>query len=60
MLQTRFLFEVVNQNLLLGFIPESLGLFIFGIGLIVLAFGLRWLLKRIETEEVEPKAKEVN
>lgn len=35
------LFEVTNANLLFGFIPESFGLFVFGIGLIVFAIGLR-------------------
>ncbi len=43
-----FLFEVTNRNLLLGFMPESLGLLIFGIALILLANGLRGLMKRVE------------
>ncbi|MEP6901732.1 MAG: hypothetical protein ABJA66_08280 [Actinomycetota bacterium] len=43
-----FLFDVTNRILLLGFMPESLSLLIFGIGLIVLAIGLRRLMKRSE------------
>jgi hypothetical protein len=43
-----FLFDVTNRNLLLGFMPESLGLLIFGIGLILLTIGLRRILKREE------------
>jgi hypothetical protein len=42
------LLEITNQNLLLGFMPESLGLLIFGIGLIGLTVGLRWMLKHGE------------
>jgi hypothetical protein len=42
------LLQVTNQNLLLGVMPESLGLLIFGIGLVVLTIGLRWILKRSE------------
>lgn len=42
------LFEVANKNLLLGFIPESLGLLLFGIGLIAFAVSLRKILNRKE------------
>ena len=40
------LFQAANRNLLLGFIPESLGLLLFGIGLIVFAVSLRRILNR--------------
>ena len=40
------LFEVINKNLLLGFMPESLGLLLFGIGLIGFAVGLRRIFNR--------------
>jgi len=60
MLQTKFLLEIGNQSLLLGFIPESLGLLIFGVGLIVLTFGLRWIMNRVETQKVEPNAGKAN
>jgi hypothetical protein len=43
------LFEVTNANLLFGFIPESLGLFLFGIGLIVFAISLRRVFNWNET-----------
>ena len=43
-----FLFDVANQNVILGFIPESLGLLIFGVALILLTIGLRWIMKRSE------------
>jgi hypothetical protein len=43
------LFDVASQSLILGFVPESLGLLIFGVALVLLAIGLRSLLKRGET-----------
>ena len=43
-----YLFEVANQNSILGFVPESLGVLIFAVGLILSAFALRRLLKRSE------------
>lgn len=60
MLQTIFLLQAVNQNLLLGIVPESLGLLIFGVGLIGLTFGLRWILNRVETPKIEQKSKKLN
>jgi hypothetical protein len=58
-----FLFQVINQNLILGFIPESLGLLIFGVGLVFLTIGLRWIMKRGEKSvdgEIEKMAEKVN
>lgn len=43
-----FLFYVTNEGFILGLIPESLEILIFGVGLILLAIGLRWLMKRGE------------
>ena len=40
--------ELTNQNLLLGFVPESLGLLLFGIGLIALTMILRGVFRRFE------------
>ena len=45
-----YLMQATNQNLILGFMPESLGLLIFGIALIALTIGLRWILKKSESE----------
>ncbi|HLM62588.1 MAG TPA: PEP-CTERM sorting domain-containing protein [Pyrinomonadaceae bacterium] len=45
------LFELTNRNLLLGFMPESLGLFLFGVGLIGFAVSLRRVFNRRETIE---------
>jgi hypothetical protein len=42
------LLQVSNQNLLLGFIPESLGLLLFGVGLIALTMILRGIFRRVE------------
>jgi len=42
------LFDFLGQGLILGFVPESVGVLIFGLGLIFLAVGLRWFMKRIE------------
>ena len=40
------LLDTVNSNLLLGFMPESLGLLIFGVSLIFFAVGLRRVLSK--------------
>ena len=45
------LFEATNKNLLLGFMPESLGLLIFGVGLITFAGSLRWVFNRNEENQ---------
>jgi len=42
------LFDVASQSLILGFVPESFGVLFFGVGLVLLAVGLRWLMKRGE------------
>jgi hypothetical protein len=42
------LFDVATQSFILGYVPEPLGVLIFGIGLILLTIGLRRLLKRSE------------
>jgi len=47
------LFQAANRNLLLGFIPESLGLLLFGIGLIVFAVSLRKILNRKDETKSE-------
>lgn len=51
--------DVTNQNLLLGFVPESIGLLLFGIGLVVLTVILRRIFSRIEngTGQKQVKAK---
>ena len=41
-----FLFEIANLTSILGFVPESLGVLIFAVGLIVPAVALRRLMKR--------------
>lgn len=41
-------FETASKNLLLGFMPDALGLLIFGAGLIVFAWSLRWISNRRE------------
>ena len=40
------LFEVTNVNLLLGFMPESIGLLLFGVALVVFAVSLRRVFNR--------------
>ena len=42
-------FQTASANLLLGFMPDTLGLLIFGVGLIVFAWSLRWLFNRQAT-----------
>ena len=46
MFTTWILADVSNGNLLLGFVPESLGLLMFGLGLIGLAILLRRFFNR--------------
>jgi len=42
-------FQTASANLLLGFMPDTLGLLIFGVGLIVFAWSLRWFFNRQAT-----------
>jgi hypothetical protein len=49
------LLELTNKNLLLGFMPESLGLLLFGIGLIAFAVSLRRVFNRKEMMEGDYK-----
>jgi hypothetical protein len=42
------LFEVAGQGLILGIVPETLEVLIFGLALVLLAIGLRWLMKRAD------------
>ncbi len=43
-----------TNNLILGAMPESLGLFVFGVGLVAFAISLRWFFgkrdERIEND----------
>jgi len=45
------LLDAASKNLLLGFVPESLGLLVFGGVLIVSAIGLRRVFKLIEDKD---------
>lgn len=49
--------ELTNQNLLLGFVPESLGLLLFGIGLVGLTVILRGIFRRVEKTDDEKQIK---
>lgn len=60
MLPIKFLLEIANQNLLLGFIPESVGLLIFGVGLVVLTIGLRWIFNRVEAGKNERESQKAD
>ena len=48
-------FELTNKNLLLGFMPESLGLLLFGAGLIAFAVSLRRVFNRKDAGEEQYK-----
>ncbi len=39
-------------NLLIGDIPETLGLLLFGAGLVAITIGLRWVLNENQKEEI--------
>ncbi len=46
MFNLEVLFDVTGKHLLFSLIPESLGLLIFGVGLVGFAVSLRWLFNR--------------
>jgi len=52
--------ETTNQNLLFGILPESLGLLLFGIGLVVLTIILRWIFTRFAAVKEEKTVKVKN
>ena len=54
------LFEAANANLFLGFMPESLGLLLFGVVLIVCAVGLRRILNHSEKAKKETFAADLH
>jgi uncharacterized membrane protein YidH (DUF202 family) len=58
------LFDTTSGNLLLGYIPESLGLLIFGVALVVFALCLRRIFDRNDehraVEKFEQTAREAN
>lgn len=49
------LLDAADGNLLLGFVPDSLGSLIFGVILIALAVGLRRLFKRNDERQTIEK-----
>ncbi len=55
-------FEVTNVNLLPGFMPESIGLLLFGVGLIAFAVTLRRVVnwKDDAQQSYEKLAKKIN
>ena len=53
---TTFL-DIINQNLLLSYVPESVGLLLFGVGLVVLTVILRRIFSRIENGNEQKEAK---
>ena len=40
-----YLFEVVSFSFIFGFTPDTADIFIFGLLLVFLAVGLRWIFK---------------
>ena len=49
------LLDANNNNLILGFMPESLGLLIFGVALILFAVGLRRIFNRNDERQTIEK-----
>jgi len=43
-----FLFYITSEGFILGLVPEPVEVLVFGVGLILLTIGLRWLMKRSE------------
>jgi len=61
MFVVEFLADVTNKNLLLGVVPESIGLLIFGFILITSASSLRRLFVQSEEKlNVEQRARKVS
>ncbi len=48
-----YLMQTTNQNLILGFVPESIGILIFGIALVGLTIALRWVFNKGEEKSDE-------
>ncbi len=44
------LFDIATQALILGYVPESLEVLVFGVALVLLTVGLRWFMKRGATD----------
>jgi hypothetical protein len=42
------LFEAASESFILGVVPEPLEVLVFGVGLVLLTVGLRWLMRRSE------------
>lgn len=53
------LFDATNGNLLLGFMPESLGLLIFGVVLVIFAVGLRRMFDRKDERQAIEKSERI-
>ncbi len=47
-----FLFLFDNDNLLLGVVPETVGLLLFGLALIAVTVGLRWFFGVVEKKDL--------
>ncbi len=47
-----FLFLLEGKNLLIGSVPESIGLLFFGVGLVAITIFLRWFLNENDDKEV--------
>jgi hypothetical protein len=52
------LLDAANNNLILGFVPESLGLLIFGVALILFAVVLRRIFNRNEEHQTVKKVEQ--
>ena len=60
MLIVLFLIEGSNVNMILGFVPESLALMLFGVGLIGATLVLRRVFKRHDREKMAENSAEDN
>ncbi len=55
-----FLFEAANKNSLSGFVPEQIGLLIFGAVLIAFAAGLRRVFSQTGKNNLESQTAKAN
>ena len=46
------LLEMIGNNLLFGFLPEKMGLFVFGILLVLSAVGMRWFFDQKKAKDL--------
>lgn len=50
--------QITTGYLFLGYIPETVAVLLFGVSLIGLTIGIRWMAKKKESEKIRAKFEE--